>query len=77
MEYQIIQGMKMKVMTQTLGFLDLTLQLLLKGQDLECLEEKLGVKELAKTTELTRKNAKNTCKRNSLWRFLKYEHRKS
>ena len=41
----------MKVMILTLEFLDLILQLLLKDLVLECLEEKLEVKELARITE--------------------------
>ena len=75
MEYLIILDTKMKAMIPILGFLDLILQLLLKGLALEYLEEKLEVKELARITELMLKNVKNTCKKNSHWRFLKYEYR--
>ena len=74
MEFLIIQDTRMKAMTQILEFLDLMLLLLLKGLVLEFHEEKLRVKELAKTTELMRKNAKNSCRKNLPWRFSKYEY---
>ena len=74
MEYLTILVTRMKVMTPILEFLDLILQLRLKGQVSEYHEEKLRVKELAKTTELMRKNAKNSCRINSLWRYSKYEN---
>jgi hypothetical protein len=59
----------MKAMILILGFLDLILQSLLKDLVLEYREERSGVRELARITELMQKNAKNTCRRNSLWRF--------
>ena len=74
MEYLTIQVTRTKVMTPILEFLDLMSQLRLKDQVLEYREEKLRVKELAKTTELMRKNAKNSCRINSLWRYSKYEN---
>ena len=74
MEYLTILVTRTKVMIPILEFLDLMLQLRLKDQVLEYREEKLRVKELAKTTELMRKNAKNSCRINSLWRYSKYEN---
>ncbi len=74
MEFLIIQDMRMKAMTQIFEYLDLILLLLLKGLVLEWQEEKLRVKKLAKTTELMRKNAKNSCRKNSPWRYSKYEY---
>ena len=74
MEYRTILVMRMKVMIQILEFLDLISQLRLKDLVSEYPEEKLRVKELAKTTELMRKNAKNSCRINSPWRYSKYEN---
>ena len=74
MEYLTILVTKMKVMIRILEYLDLMSQLRLKDQVSEYHEEKLRVKELAKTTELMRKNAKNSCRINSLWRYSKYEN---
>ena len=74
MEYQTIQVMRMKVMIQILEFLDLISQLRLKDLVSEYHEGKLRVKKLAKTTELMRKNAKNSCRINSPWRYSKYEN---
>ena len=64
----------MRAMILILGYLDLILLLRLKDLVLESLEEKLRVKKLAKTTELMRKNAKSSCRRNFPWRCSKYEH---
>ena len=74
MEFLIIQDTRMKATIQTSEYLGLILLLLLKGLVSESLEEKLRVKELAKTTELMRKNAKNSCRKNLPWRFSKYEY---
>ena len=74
MEYLTILVTRMKVTIPILEFLDLMLQLRLKDRVLEYREEKLRVKELAKTTELMRKNAKNSCRINSPWRYSKYEN---